>query len=580
MNMQKVNNFSRVLITTCVVVTLFITDKLLDPFNLPKFFFLVLGSTILVPYLTSKKSISIFRAQKFFMCLLAGFIVTQIVILIFRNDSIYRGLIGTWGRNNGLLSYTCLAIVAASGVVYAYNQSILRVIKVLSFLGLFESIYGVMQWQNADFFQWAYNGNKVILTLGNENFASILLLITIASTVHMLLNVKSDIRKIGYSANILLQLLVLIEINTAQSKIGLIIFGIIYLTYYAFDFARKRNLKVIWIYGAYLVPFALSIIGLFGLGPFSFINSNLGSLVSRYLHWVAAWNMYKANPLFGVGLDSYGDYMAQYRILDSNGVPDSRSDNAHNLFLQFLSTGGPLLLVSIILIFAYLIYTFVKIHKSEAFDTSIKALLASILAFFLINSGVGIDNLGVIVWFWFFSGLLVGLNAKVIKANNLNIRKHKKNNDVEPSNSHKVNVFISIVILSFLLPANYLVLNNLKVEYTLKKLDQEYRSAGYTEESAANLKNIALQTPDPNIRLVVIKSLYENSFDKFGFELAEDTAKYHPRNLVVLESVVLYLEKYGQIDEAIKVRKEQIRLDPLYDVLQTKLNELQKRKTA
>jgi hypothetical protein len=48
----------------------------------------------------------------------------------------------------------------------------------------------------------------------------------------------------------------------------------------------------------------------------------------------------------------------------------------------------------------------------------------------------------------------------------------------------------------------------------------------------------------------------------------------------VLESVVLYLEKYGQIDEAIKVRKEQIRLDPLYDVLQTKLNELQKRKTA
>jgi O-antigen ligase len=59
------------------------------------------------------------------------------------------------------------------------------------------------------------------------------------------------------------------------------------------------------------------------------------------------------NPIFGVGLDSYGDWYRRSRTIEATlrRGPDVTSNAAHNAFLDISSYGGfPLVLIYIVLI--------------------------------------------------------------------------------------------------------------------------------------------------------------------------------------------------------------------------------------
>jgi hypothetical protein len=152
--------------------------------------------------------------------------------------------------------------------------------------------------------------------------------------------------------------------------------------------------------------------GIFGLlnkGPLSPLLFQQ-SLVFRtdYIH--AGWEMTLKKPIFGVGLDSYGDWYREARGEISTlrmGV-DRISNSAHNIFLDISSNGGVVLGLTFIAILFFALISAIKYARAQnRFDPYFSAL-ASVWFAYQIQALVSINQLGVGIWGWLLSGALIG----------------------------------------------------------------------------------------------------------------------------------------------------------------------------
>jgi hypothetical protein len=157
-----------------VFTTLTIWTKLEDPINLPKMFVLVLFAAIIlglvIPALLSAPKLSS-SSQKIGLGLIGLFAVGLLVSTV-ATDVKYTAIFGEFHRNNGALTlFACAVLAAASGLAFKPENS-LRSLKWVSLLGLFLSIYGILQYLGQDPVQWNNQYNPIITTLGNPNFTS------------------------------------------------------------------------------------------------------------------------------------------------------------------------------------------------------------------------------------------------------------------------------------------------------------------------------------------------------------------------------------------------------------------------
>ena len=115
------------------------------------------------------------------------------------------------------------------------------------------------------------------------------------------------------------------------------------------------------------------------------------------------------NPIFGVGLDSYGDWYRQMRgeISTLRGSPERTSNTAHNIFIDLGASGGvPLITSFIIIIILALVAARKAFKEMKTYDPYLVAVFASWVGF-IIQANVSINNIGVGVWGWIFTGLLI-----------------------------------------------------------------------------------------------------------------------------------------------------------------------------
>jgi hypothetical protein len=142
------------------------------------------------------------------------------------------------------------------------------------------------------------------------------------------------------------------------------------------------------------------------------------SVTYRGDYWRAGWKMSTENPLFGVGLDSYGDWYRRARTVEATlrRGPDVVSNAAHNVLLDLSSNGGfPLLAIYLFMMVLVVIAAFKVVKRTAGFDPVFSGLFAVWIAY-QAQSIISLNQLGLAVWGWIISGLIIGYEINTREA--------------------------------------------------------------------------------------------------------------------------------------------------------------------
>jgi hypothetical protein len=134
------------------------------------------------------------------------------------------------------------------------------------------------------------------------------------------------------------------------------------------------------------------------------------SVSLRGSYWQTAINIGLDNPLTGVGMDSYGTFYRKYRTVgaatDMPG-PETTANAAHNVPLDFLAYGGfPLFFAYLLIVVISAVALAKTARRLKSYDPVFVAL-ASIWICYQIQSIISINQLGLAVWGWLLSGLMI-----------------------------------------------------------------------------------------------------------------------------------------------------------------------------
>jgi hypothetical protein len=430
------------------------------------------------------------------------------------------------------------------------------------FLGFFGALYGWMQNVGADPISWENPGNKITLTLGNANFASAFLALTAVATLSIFLQPKMQTwKRSALGLSFAVQMYLTYDSDSIQGLLVLLI-GSAILIGLTLTFSNRSKLKKFaigwWV--TLLTSGAIGLSGLFGSGPLSsFLNPNLRSLQDRFYHWVAALNMMRENPFFGVGIDSFGDYYREYRTIEGVNFRDSAmtgTNNAHNTFMQIGATGGLVLLIAYLVLIIFTGYRAV-IAFQKSHDKILVSGIFSIWIAFQVQSLVSIDQIGLVVWGWAAAGCLVALSYLDAKSGKTLV-----------INSPSVMVSkakFSVLIIVSLFPSILLVptlQNELAVRNGIVQLISS-TSEDTLSYNAKNLYLVASESHQPELRLRTIQYLLQVQANELSLELALSTVEQFPRSFESWDAIAQIYDGLGQKENALSARKKCLELDPL-----------------
>ena len=389
-------------------VSLFIAPfSSVDPVNLPKLCLLVVVAFIAGGLVISKKGFLNGKIYRIPVVVVGLFILQLFVVFLLDNRTFALKFYGTASRNTGFIAYLSLSLILLAAVSSASYLLISRYVWALMATGTVLSLYGISQSLGFDFYQFdnAYASN-VFGTFGNQNFQSAFMGITAAAA--LTLSVFSSLKIYLRLALITIFTLAIYNI-TLSSQQGYLNFiagfaaaSIVYL------FMTKRSILGWGLLGLTSVGSILVLLGILNSGPLAqYLYKS--SLQARDFYWRAALKMIFDHPLFGVGMDGFGDWFRRARPSDySTKGFLTVSDTAHNIPLDIGSSGGFPLFILYILIVGLGFYSIVRvIQRKSEFDVFFTAVVAAWVAY-QAQSLISINQLGLGVWGWSLTGLLIG----------------------------------------------------------------------------------------------------------------------------------------------------------------------------
>ncbi len=582
---KKVQTF---ILLAGVLTTLAIWTKLEDPINLPKMFVLVLGAAVVLglslPAILSARKFSS-PTQQIGLGLISLF-GTGLLISTLATDVKYTAIFGEYHRNNGLLSYLAMIIFMAAGSLVFSFKSANRYFTFFGIAGLLLSFYGLLQGIGADPVGWKIDYNPFITTLGNPNFTSGFLGLSGIAILYQALIAKDHKYQVGYAIGLLVNLYILWRSGSIQGVFGFAIGATILILVKLWVTNKRYGQIGLAVAGIAGTPVALAVVN---IGP---LASKLyqGTLKNRIDYWNAAIGMFRDHPIFGVGVDRFGEYYRQYAS-QIQVVQGQNTDNAHSVYMQILATGGLTLFVPYILLVLFITFIGLRsLFKNQGEEKfKVGAVFSIWLATIAINI-VTIDNLGVGVWFWITGGLLVAISSSTIKSEGSGqdqkekINKTKSNKTVISESIFPITYIASFILATLVLVITVPALGKSSALYNFKNNASSYTTDTYVpalvseSKGASNdpqyliqLANLALIQSAANEAFVMIdqvnnidsRSYYGNYFAAFALEALNkrsDAIKYRERlkeldpwnNASLIELIKDYLS-VGNTDSAAEI---------------------------
>ena len=546
------------LLLSCLV-TIFFISNFPDPYNLPKAIILIAGSSLLLIRLIALRFTQSSGGNGVFYIALI-FLTANVFSALFSDQSISRTLIGTWGRNDGFLTYLAFTILFLFISNNFHSHSALSIVYYLVFLGAGLTIYGFLQYFKV--INTSESDLPVTITLGNSNFAGAFFAISILSLFGLLL-FHQDLRlKLSILAMIFGQIFLLFATDNDQSKI-MIVLGVLIIVFLVVLKTKVQNLSLKLKSTALAgVVSSLCLLVLFARKSGLFNNIDFDSLYDRFLFWQTGLRMFSDNLLFGVGVDAFGDWYRVYRdevSIGNTGVANY-VDNAHNIFVQLAATGGVFLVLSYLLLLIFILWRgILAVKYSTGKNAIIVYTLFSIWLVLQAQSLVSIDQIGLSVWNWTIAGGIVGASYVHISPEN------SKNENKRPVKVRYLNLIKMGVGILIIIPNIYLV-NYSRSQFQIHSLSQKILNSESISEARAyssELFQISIASNESFSMNRSIRILLELGQNDEALELAKRTVEIAPLSLESWHLLATIYEKTSQTRLAIEPRTRTVELDPL-----------------
>ena len=540
----------KVLVWALVAVTLLVTPLWsLDPINPIKMLAVsATGFMGLGVLLVNQKALALgrFKAP---LTLIGGFMAWQLIVFLVSGGEKLQQLFGTTGRNTGLITYLAFSILFVVSMVASSAAFLNRFLLVSLVVGVASLVYGVIQALGGDPFDWVNPYSPVFGFLGNPNFQSSLLGILGSIVFTQLLSgsVKLQVRS-SYLVYLLVTLYVIKETDSQQGFLVLLIGSGITLGVYVNQ--RSRALGYSYL-GLALIGFSAVLVGTLNKGPLASLLYK-DSVTYRGDYWRAGWKMTVDNPIFGVGLDSYGDWYRRSRTIEATlrRGPDVTSNAAHNVFLDISAYGGfPLVLIYIALMVLVIVSAIKVIKRSQGFNAGFVGLVAGWVAF-QAQSIISINQIGLALWGWVLSGLIIGYEINTRNSEVAPEKKTGKNaaKPVQSSAGSVLGIFVGLVVGVLVGMPPYLA-------------SAQYKSALESGNPTLIQEAAYLWPLDASKMIQVSMTLNDNKLEAQGLEVALDATKSFPDNYGVWGA--LSMMKSATEEQRAQALAQMKRLDPL-----------------
>jgi O-antigen ligase len=483
-------------IGAALVTVFLLTGNVSDPVNAPKFFLLGAIATSLFAVTLLQKVGSVFQDPlSIFNLVLLVFVSWALVTTLTSDSPLTQNMYGVYGRNTGFLTYLFLAFWAFSMSRVRENRTVSQIVWGFTLAGFVNVAYCSWVVIFGDFIGWNNPYKAILGTFGNPNFISAFLGMFLTVILSLTLKKGQPMRWL-LIAMIPVTVFLLLQANSLQ---GIVIsaVGLWLVSFYWFLTSLKNRVIAYLYFGAGLSFGAFGLLGIAGFGPMVKIMAQ-PTVAFREQYWLAAWKLGMDNPFFGVGLDSYGDWYRRARSAEAliTPGPEVVTNAAHNVYLDIFASGGfPFLISYIALTFVGLLAIIKVLRSRQTFDP-VFASVAVIWFAYHLQSVISINQIGLAIWGWISTGLLVAYSRINSGSSSEN---GKANNRVSPRErilSPGIVGFLGLVVGSFIavppLSADMKWSEALKTQ-NVESLESSLQGGYFTQLNSSRL-SLATQT--------------------------------------------------------------------------------------
>jgi O-antigen ligase len=431
----KIVQFQHALTAGSVFVALLVTTQSnSDPVNVSKLAALGVLGGLTLGELFRVNIARVFSQQRFLVSILIAFVVNLFFAGFSSVAPFSQSFYGVFGRNNGILTYSLLAIILLGTSTLNEVKSVRLLINGFLIVGAVNVIYCGWVLIFGDFIGWQNPYKHILGTFGNPDFISAFLGIFIACCLSLLFSkTLSRIQKLSLG---IFSLFALYEILASKAIQGLVIVALAFLVVGLFFVRNKFESiwpSVVYIFLASIIGI-LAVLGTLQKGPWVFLYKKSVSLRGSY--WHAGLQMGLNHPITGVGPDSYGDWYRRTRppiaLIDTPSI-NTMSNVSHNVFIDFFAWGGfPLLLMYVTISMVGIVLIIKRFISFRSYDPIFVALAASWICY-QAQSIISINQIGLALWGWILLGLLIAYDRvsseiqKVKPQNSRNVRSESRN---------------------------------------------------------------------------------------------------------------------------------------------------------
>lgn len=377
-----------------------------DPINLPKF-------AVLVTCAGGVLAIIVFN----FFCIewkgnVAAWLIVSLLIgflaaFLLSDRAKDLQLWGAWGRSTGLLTYFSLGILSFGASLFTSRNTLALFFRALTLTSYFVTGYTIIQYAQLDPINWSQR--LPMATLGNINFMSSFL--GLASVLFLSRIFHESIAWTSKAFLILLILLngLLIVASESIQGLGVFLTGATVITLQRISL--KKSFKfTLGIASTLLASGSLILVSMAGTGP---LGEKLvqQTVIYRIDYWIAGIRMFLSSPIIGLGFDSYGDYYREFRTPEAAiSGPQRITNTAHNVFIDYLVSGGLIIGLPFIVITIFaLITSWRTLHRANKLSQNLEILhLAPLIAGWVVFAMISIGQIGITSW----GSVLVGLGLR------------------------------------------------------------------------------------------------------------------------------------------------------------------------